>query len=545
MIRAERGLYGGSGPSDQAEVCSNVKCRVDEPSVPGLGADSVLRALVAVSADGLALLDRHGRFTVLNAAALDVLGLPADDLIGHPAPFPLGDADLAGLRDHRRRTVWLTPDGRRRDLEYRLVPLAGGAYAAWFSDVTNVLRQQERLTAITRAASSVADAGSLRGTLDAVANEIVMTANIAAVQILAIDNPSDELRVLGMAGFGDAADFVQRLSACRRLGARVRFMDAIQTREPVVVLNRKPAILADPTWAPLHEIMDYPNWDSFASMPLIVRGRTIGVINAYYVPGDDPGPSSLAFLEAMADHAAIAIDIAAHLARTRSQAQSDERRRLARDLHDSVVQQLFSMRMQAEALRSQVDNADADPARMRSRAQELADLSRTALADLRGLVFELHPLELAELGLVEAVRAHAASLQARTALVVDVQAPEELDFDLAIEIQEDLYRIVQEALHNVVKHARASTVAVRFALADRVLSIDVTDDGCGPEPGPERAAPTRAPRATLGLVSMRERAERWGGQLYAGPHPTGGWTVKVTVPAAAWHNQPVEETTSR
>jgi PAS domain S-box-containing protein len=527
-------------------VHSDVERAVDEPSVPDLGADSLLYALVAVSADGLAALDRHGRFAVVNDAAADVLGLPADDLIGHPAPFPVDDADLAGLRDHRRRAVWVTPDGRRRDLEYRLAPLADGTYAAWFSDVTDLLRQQERLTAITRAASSVADTFSLRATLDAVANEIVMTANIAAVQILAIDDPRDELRVLGMAGFGDAADFVERLSACRRLGAHVRFMDAIQDREPVVVLNRKPAILADPTWAPLHMFMGYPQWDSFVSMPLMVRGRTIGVINAYYAPGEDPGPNSLAFLEAMADHAAIAIDIAAHLARTRSQAQSDERRRLARDLHDSVVQQLFSMRMQAEALRGQVDSADADPARMRSRAQELAELSGSALADLRGLVFELHPLELAERGLVDAVRAHAASLEARNALAVDVQAPPDLELDLAIEIQEDLYRIAQEALHNVVKHARAHAVEVRFALVDGALSIDVIDDGCGPYPSPERIQAARIPQeATLGLVSMRERAERWGGQLFAGPHPAGGWTVKVTVPAAARDTKLTGEMRSR
>jgi signal transduction histidine kinase len=182
---------------------------------------------------------------------------------------------------------------------------------------------------------------------------------------------------------------------------------------------------------------------------------------------------------------------------------------------------------------------------MRSRAQELAELSRTALADLRGLVFELHPLELAERGLVDAVRAHAASLEARSALAVDVQAPPDLEVDLAIEIQEDLYRIAQEALHNVVKHARAQAVEVRFALVDGILSIDVTDDGCGWDPGPERAPTVRAPRATLGLVSMRERAERWGGQLFAGPHPTGGWTVKVTLPAAGRHIHQMEEMRNR
>ncbi|MBP2365135.1 sensor histidine kinase [Pseudonocardia parietis] len=493
--------------------------------------DPVLRALVDVSADGLAVLDRHGRLTVLNAAAAHILGLPADDLVGRVAPFDTDDAGPDRPREDRRRTSWSAPDGRRRDLEYRLAPAAGGGHVVWFSDVTDALRQQERLTAIARAASSVADVCSLRATLDAVAHEVVMTANIAAVQILAIDDPREELRVLGMAGFGDAAEFTERLGVCRRLGAGVRFMDAFEGGEPVVVPHRKPVIMADPAWAPLHAFMGYPDWDSFVSMPLVVRGRVLGVINAYYVPGDDPGPNSLAFLEAMADHAAVAIDTAALLAQTRSQAQLDERRRLARDLHDSVVQQLFSMRMQTKALRAQVDRADADPARVRSGAEELAELSQSALADLRGLVFELRPLDLAERGLVDAVRAHAASLEARTGLVVDVEAPPSLEPASGIDVQEDLYRIVQEALHNVVKHAQATAVDIRFTEDGGGLVVEVTDDGSGAGAAPGSPAGGGAPQETLGLVSMRERTQRWGGRLVAGPRPSGGWTVRVTLPA--------------
>jgi signal transduction histidine kinase len=265
---------------------------------------------------------------------------------------------------------------------------------------------------------------------------------------------------------------------------------------------------------------------------MVVRGRALGIINAYYEPGEDPGPSSLAFLEAMADSAAVAIDTAALLAQTRSRAQSDERRRLARDLHDSVVQQVFSMRMQAEALRSHLEQADPDPATVRSGAEELSALSASALADLRGLVFELRPLDLAENGLVEAVCAHAAGVEARTGLMVDVDAPDDLDPDVDVEVQEDLYRIVQEALHNVVKHAHATEAAVRIRrpATGGGLVVEVTDNGCGalPDRGPGEPAPASG---RLGLVSMRERAERWGGRLAAGPRPFGGWRVEVTLPA--------------
>lgn len=501
---------------------------------------AALKVLLEISGGGLAVLDEAGRFTMLNPAAARILDRPAEELLGRASPFELSTPLDGG------HVSWPARDGRKRDLEYRIAPVPGTGYAVWFNDVTSVLRQQERLTAIVRAASSVADLYSLRATLDAVAREVVMTANISAVQILALDDPEDELRVLGMAGFGDARDFTERLAACRRRGAKVRFLDAYRTRRPIVVPHRKPAIMADPRWEPLHKIMGYPDWDCFVSMPLLVRGRAVGVMNAYYLPGEDPGPGSLAFLEAMAGHAAVAIDTAALLADTRSH----ERRRLARDLHDSVVQQLFSMRMQAKALRAQLDRPDPDLASVGRGAEELAQLSQSALADLRGLVYELRPLDLAEHGLVDAVRAHAESLQARTGLTIDIQVPEGLRIDAGLDEQEDLYRIIQEALHNVVKHANATEVVVRFdRLAgvaaggpgaqgsylgrpygrDNGLMVEISDNGCGRGRG-SGGGVDEPGRRSLGLVSMRERAQRWGGRVAAGPRPTGGWTVAVTLP---------------
>lgn len=491
--------------------------------------DLALRALVDVSADGLAVLDGDGDFAAVNEAAARILGVPAAELLGRAGPFTVAP-DRRRKAPERQAVSWCDPEGRRRDLEYRVAPVPGTGYAVWFSDVTDRRRQQERLTAIVRAASSVADAGALRATLDAVAQEIVQTANIAAVQILVVDNPRDMLRVLGMAGFGDATGFVERLQACRRLGARVRFLEALERGEAVVVPDRKAAVMANPAWAPLHGIMGYPTWDSFVAMPMVVRGRSVGVINAYYAPGDDPGPNSLAFLGAMADHAAVAIDAASLLSQTRSRAQVEERQRLARELHDSVVQQLFSMRMQARALRSELDRADSDPTGLYRGAEELAEFAQSALADLRRLVFELHPLDLGERGLVDAVRAEAASIQARTGLAVTVHAAEDLVMRCDIEAQEDLYRIVQEALHNVVKHAGAAAADIRFATAEDGgggLLVEVSDNGHGAEGAAGAAGPHGH---TLGLVSMRERAERWGGWMTAGPRPGGGWTVRVTVP---------------
>jgi signal transduction histidine kinase len=183
---------------------------------------------------------------------------------------------------------------------------------------------------------------------------------------------------------------------------------------------------------------------------------------------------------------------------------------------------VFSMRMQAAALSDQVGTpGGSDPGRVRAVADELAGLAQHALADLRALVLQLHPTDLVELGLGAAVRRHAESLAATSGLVVDVDIDADQPEALPTEMQEDLLRIVQEALHNVVKHAAATRAAVRLRIGSHV-ELDVDDDGIG--------TAGRAPRSgTLGLVSMRERAQRWGGTTTMGDE-AGGFRVRVRVP---------------
>ncbi|GAA5138072.1 GAF domain-containing sensor histidine kinase [Pseudonocardia adelaidensis] len=391
-------------------------------------------------------------------------------------------------------------------------------------------RGQRRLAAIARAASSVADAASLSVTLDVVANEVVQAEHIAAVQILRVEGGT--MRVVGKAGFTDAEDFTDRFEECKRLGARMMFVEAFETCRRVVVPNRKAAVMADPAWGPLHRIMGAPEWDAFAAVPLVVRGRAVGVLNAFYKPGEPPGPAALEFLEAIADQAATAVDSADLLARSRHDAQLAERARLARELHDSVVQQVFSMRMQAKALQAQVaPGRTVRTERVRAVADELLDLAQTALADLRGLVLQLHPVELVERGLAGAVRSHAESVRGTSGLDIDVAVDLSPDVgDLPVELQEDLYRVVQEALHNVVKHAGATRVSVHISTSgppDRVV-VEISDDGSG------LTAQVRA--GALGLVSMRERAERWGGSIEiantGGREGGRGCRVRVCVPVA-------------
>jgi signal transduction histidine kinase len=201
-------------------------------------------------------------------------------------------------------------------------------------------------------------------------------------------------------------------------------------------------------------------------------------------------------------------------------AANEERANLARELHDSVTQALFSMGLTARALELLLDR---DPDAARQKLAELRELQKDALAEMRTLIFELRPQGLETDGLAQALRNHAAAVEGRTGLSVSVEV--EHEERLPLDMEESLYRIAQEALHNVVKHANAQHARIALKRIGRELRLVVEDDGIGFDPG-------LAPRGHLGLVGMRQRAERMGGELDIARRPGGGSKVRVSVPIA-------------
>jgi signal transduction histidine kinase len=379
--------------------------------------------------------------------------------------------------------------------------------------------------------ADVANQASLTAILDALATQVLRDGALAAVQVVTLDAGGRQLRIMGSAGFGHWPDFFDRLMECRRRGAALRMLDAFQQAEPVLVASRWSIIRDDPAWAPLRDYLSERDWDSFASIPLIARGQPVGVLNAFFAPNEQMTPPRVEFLVAMADQAAIAIDYATLLREERDVARREERQRLARDLHDSIVQQVFSIGMQAKSLEVTAGRGGAVPAAAVLRiAAEVGELSRTVLADLRAMVHELQPSSSAVLGGLEgAVRALAESTGNRTGLNVYVEASQGLGRWVGEELAEDVYRIIAEALHNVVRHADAGKVIIRLELNSQHLKVTVTDDGQG-MPAAAAAGGPRGAAGGYGLTTMRERAERWGGTMQVGRGNGCGTRVRVTVP---------------
>jgi signal transduction histidine kinase len=283
---------------------------------------------------------------------------------------------------------------------------------------------------------------------------------------------------------------------------------------------------------------------------MMARGEAVGVLNAFFAPGQPMEPKTVEFLVAMADQAAIAVDYAMLLRQTRDGARRDERLRLARDLHDSIVQQVFSISMQAKSLEVLAGRGDAVPAAAVERiAGEVGELSGTVLADLRAMVHELRLTSSADLGgLEEAVRALTESTANRAGLSFTVSGGHGLG-QVKGEQAEDVYRIIAEAVHNVVRHAGARTVRIRLGVRAGRLTATVADDGQGIGPAPigapqpdtgQRDPGQRDTGAGYGLTTMRERAERWGGSVTVGPGRAAGTVVRLAMPLAAPLEVPLE-----
>ena len=204
------------------------------------------------------------------------------------------------------------------------------------------------------------------------------------------------------------------------------------------------------------------------------------------------------------------------LARQLIAVQERERIALARELHDELAQHCTAIRIEAAYLRKA-----KDPQSIRAAADRAAHSADHLLNGLRGILRQLRPCELDELGLAAALQSLMASHRERSRIRCDLVVEGALD-DLGPTVDIAVYRVVQEALANVSRHAHARHISVTVARSAHALSVDVEDDGCGFDPGTR----TRG----LGLLGATERAAALGGRLVASSAPGAGTALRMTVP---------------
>jgi GAF domain-containing protein/HAMP domain-containing protein len=265
-----------------------------------------------------------------------------------------------------------------------------------------------------------------------------------------------------------------------------------QSGEPLLI----PDVSEDPWYfaAPDTEVC------SELCVPLILKGEVIGVLDAESDRLDAFSESDVVILQTLANQAAVAIENARLFEQTHQLAAMEERNRLARDLHDAVTQTLFSSSLLAEALPVLWDK---DQTEGRKLLNEIRQLCRGALAEMRTLLMELRPASLVEASLQELLNQLRDSVIGRTGVPVTLTI--EGPYVLPPDVHTAFYRIVQEALNNIVKYSQASQVSITLQCVplgdenERRVELQVIDDGVGfdlDDISPE----------SLGIGIMRERA---------------------------------------
>ena len=197
-----------------------------------------------------------------------------------------------------------------------------------------------------------------------------------------------------------------------------------------------------------------------------------------------------------------------------------ERNRLARELHDSVTQSLYSLTLFTEAARHMAE--DLGETSIEQYIAQIGVMGQQALKEMRLLVYELQPPELEREGLVRTLRKRMEAVEGRAGVETRLEVDEFVE--LPGDIEGDLYRIVQEALNNSLKHASAGSVVVYLRQSNGSIELEIVDDGIGFRPE------SSTDNGGMGLKSMRERAENIGGSVTIRSGPGEGTSLKVSIP---------------
>jgi signal transduction histidine kinase len=240
---------------------------------------------------------------------------------------------------------------------------------------------------------------------------------------------------------------------------------------------------------------------SLLCAPLVTQDRSVGVLLVWNKREKAFTGHDSRLMGLFADHAALALHNAHLHMRNRQLAIEQERHRLARELHDTVTQSLYSIAMASQTSLKLLGQANID-GKVRDPVEHILALSQTALAEMREQLFDLYPTALGEKGLVRALAQHCDTLRARYPLAIEFMACPEPAFSM--QQREALYYIAREALCNVVRHAGAKHVDISLTTENGQVILSIEDDGAGFDPS------VLARDETMGLRNIEERTKLLG-----------------------------------
>jgi signal transduction histidine kinase len=392
---------------------------------------------------------------------------------------------------------------------------------------------------IARSAALATIAARLNAELDPqsvfslVCRETARALEVSAATVSLYEEKVDAFRIVSH--FGLPEDFGEPIET---LGWGP-YTQRLKAGETVVI----PDVRDDPG---LSETSLLPGLDvrTLVNTPMVHEGRLVGTLCVFsldevrqFVEGE------LAFLKAVSDQAAQAIANArlyealqaeqrarAQLLDKTITAQEEERKRIARELHDQTSQDLAALMLSLDTCAL---GLATDKAELEQHLQMARSIAETMLANTRRLINDLRPSLLDDLGLAAAIAWYGEQRLQPTGVALEFQC-DEMEARLPSYLETALFRVTQEALSNVVRHAHASVVQVSLRVHDHAVYLTVLDDGRGFQEPP--TASTGTERHGLGLLGMRERVSTLGGELSVESEPGRGTAITVTVPLPPQEN---------
>ena len=497
------------------------------------------RDIFDATVDGLIISDLDGRIVKANPAACTMCGQSPEGIVGllltsfiHPTYHKRFEILVESVE--AGEPLVMQAEALQQNGTSFYVEIQGSSFSydgqphllAVVRDVTEHVRAQhlleqrveertEELTTLLRVSQQMTSTLDFEELLERVLTEMEKIIKYAAASVLILED--GQLRAVCYHG-----SVSQETVARRRLSIdRWSELWATMAKGETLIIGD---IQADTPLAQTYrQVTRYLGGDlsyvrTWMGIPLIVGGRTIGALSIEHDQPHAYTSSQAAMALAIANQAAIAIENARLYRQAKLLAVMEERQRLARELHDSVSQALYSIALGTHTALALLEREN--PVRAAKPLEYVLSLADAALAEMRALIFELRPDALEKEGLVTALSRHAEVILARHHLAVETMLCEEPSAPL--DVKEALYRIAVESMNNAVKHAQATRISLRLQTQDGIITLEVHDDGVGFDP--QGGYPGH-----LGLRSMRERAAQIGAALEIESAPGLGTQVKVRV----------------
>jgi signal transduction histidine kinase len=370
-------------------------------------------------------------------------------------------------------------------------------------------RNLETIYCVTALSTQAAD---LKSTLQTALRPIAEAVNAQLGAVVLTNETDRRLRLVAEVGLPE------------EVKNRIRNADYENGLEASVLKQKRPIVLPDLTVYPHigHKDSSAPAIP-FVAMPMRVAGGIVGILEIARFGGVPFDLEEVTLLSFIADHLGLVVENDRLLRQAEKEAVLEERSRLARELHDSITQSLYSATLFAEGGRRLAERGDIE--QVKHYLSQLGEISQQALKEMRLMVFELRSPALQSQGLVRALQHRIDAVEMRSGIQAELDAGRLPKLNERVETA--LYRIALEALNNSLKHACAKSVTVSIRRKKQEIVLYVYDDGKGTD------LDAAWKSGGLGLISMRERAERLQGKLEIHSTPGSGLGVVATLPLHA------------